>query len=117
MYLCISSAAECALALGIIVVVIPFEKLRGYLQMQTTDIEQEVRTYLTENFLFGRGEILTDEVPLLGNVIDSTGVIELIVFLQERFTIAVDDEEVTTDNLGSVKHVVAFVEEKLRRQL
>ena len=49
-----------------------------------------------------------------GNVIDSTGVIELIVFVQERFTIAVDDEEVTTDNLGSVKNVVSFVEKKLR---
>jgi acyl carrier protein len=82
--------------------------------MQTTDIEQEVRTFLTESFLFGRGEALTDDVPLLGNVIDSTGVIELIVFLQERFTITVGDEEVTTDNLGSVKNVVAFVEEKLR---
>ncbi|MFZ0294805.1 MAG: acyl carrier protein [Candidatus Sulfotelmatobacter sp.] len=82
--------------------------------MQTTDIDQEVRTFLTESFLFGRGEALTDDVPLLGNVIDSTGVIELIVFLQERFTITVGDEEVTTDNLGSVKNVVAFVERKLR---
>jgi acyl carrier protein len=81
--------------------------------MQTTDIDQEVRTFLTESFLFGRGEALTDDVPLLGNVIDSTGVIELIVFLQERFTITVGDEEVTTDNLGSVKNVVAFVERKL----
>jgi acyl carrier protein len=35
------------------------------------------------------------------------------VFVQERFTIAVDDEEVTTDNLGSVKNVVAFIEKKL----
>ncbi|MGB8580384.1 MAG: acyl carrier protein [Candidatus Sulfotelmatobacter sp.] len=82
--------------------------------MQTTDIGQEVRTFLTENFLFGRSEALTDDVPLLGNVIDSTGVIELIVFLQERFMITVGDEEVTTDNLGSVKNVVAFVEGKLR---
>lgn len=82
--------------------------------MQTTDIDQEVRTFLTESFLFDRGEALTDDVPLLGNVIDSTGVIELIVFLQERFTITVGDEEVTTDNLGSVKNVVAFVERKLR---
>jgi acyl carrier protein len=46
-------------------------------------------------------------------VIDSTGVIELVVFIQERFTISIDDEEVTTDNLGSVKNVVAFVEKKL----
>lgn len=83
------------------------------MKTQTTDIEQEIRKFLTENFLFGRSEALNDDVPLLGNVIDSTGVIELIVFVQERFTIAVDDEEVTTDNLGSVKHVVAFIEKKL----
>jgi len=57
---------------------------------------------------------LTDDVALLGNVIDSTGVIELIVFIQERFTVAVDDEEVTPDNLGTVKNVVTFVERKLR---
>jgi acyl carrier protein len=83
------------------------------METQTTDIEQEIRKFLTENFLLGRSEALNDDVPLLGNVIDSTGVIELIVFVQERFTIAVDDEEVTTDNLGSVKKVVAFIEKKL----
>lgn len=83
--------------------------------MQTTiEIGQEIRSFLTENFLFGRPEALNDDAPLLGNVIDSTGVIELIVFVQERFTIAVDDEEVTTDNLGSVKSVVAFIEKKLQ---
>jgi acyl carrier protein len=81
--------------------------------MQTTDIEQEIRTFITENFLFGRDEALTDDVPLLGNVIDSTGVIELIGFVQDRFAISVDDEEVMTDNFGSVKNVVAFVEKKL----
>ena len=82
--------------------------------MQTTDIEQEIRTFITEKFLFGRSEALTDDVPLLGNVIDSTGVIELIGFVQERFAISVEDEEVMADNFGSVKNVVAFVEKKLR---
>jgi acyl carrier protein len=82
--------------------------------MQTTDIEQEIRTFITEKFLFGRGEPLTDDVPLLGNIIDSTGVIELIVFVQERFTISVDDEEVMSENFGSLKNVVNFVEKKLR---
>jgi acyl carrier protein len=82
--------------------------------MQTADIEQEIRTFITENFLIGRSEALSDDVPLLGNVIDSTGVIELIVFVQERFTISVEDEEVMTDNFGSVKSVVAFIERKLR---
>jgi acyl carrier protein len=84
--------------------------------MQTTDIGQEIRVFLTERFLFGRDETLTDDLPLLGNVIDSQGVIELVVFVQERFNIAVDDEEVTTDNFESVKSVVTFIEEKIRRK-
>ena len=83
------------------------------MQIQTTEIEQEIRSFLTEKFLFGRSEALSDDVPLLGNVIDSQGVIELIVFVQERFNIAVDDEEVTTDNFASLKSTVAFVEMKL----
>jgi acyl carrier protein len=86
------------------------------MQIQTTEIEQEIRTFLTEKFLFGRSEMLSDDLPLLGNVIDSQGVIELIVFVQERFNIAVDDEEVTTDNFASLKSTVAFIEQKLRRK-
>lgn len=82
--------------------------------MQTTDIEQEIRSFITESFLMGGSDALNEDTPLLGNVIDSTGVIELIVFVQQRFTISVEDEEVMTDNFGSVKNVVAFVEKKLR---
>jgi len=82
--------------------------------MQTTDIEHEIRNYLTETFLFGRSDALNDDTPLLGNVIDSQGVLELIVFVQERFAIAVDDEEVTNNNFASVRSVVAFIENKRR---
>jgi acyl carrier protein len=85
--------------------------------MQTTEIGQEIRTFLTERFLFGRNEALSDDLPLLGNVIDSQGVIELVVFVQDRFSVVVDDEEVTTDNFESVKSVVTFIEEKLRRKV
>jgi acyl carrier protein len=84
------------------------------MQIQTTEIEQEIRSFLTEKFLFGRAEAVNDDLPLLGNVIDSQGVIELIVFVQERFNIVVDDEEVTTDNFASVKSTVEFIENKLR---
>jgi acyl carrier protein len=82
--------------------------------MQTTDIEHEIRRFLVDNFLFGRDEKLRDDEPLLGNVIDSTGVVELVVFLQERFDIAVEDEEVVTDNLDSLGKAVAYVERKLQ---
>ena len=84
------------------------------MQMQTTEIEQGIRSFLTEEFLFGRSETLNDDLPLLGNVIDSQGVIELVSFVQQRFNVEVADEEVTTDNFASVKSTVAFVENKLR---
>jgi acyl carrier protein len=82
--------------------------------VQTTDIEQEIRTFIADTFLLGSTETLNDDTPLLGNIIDSTGVIQLIMFVQERFAITVEDEEAMTDNFGSVKTVVAFVEKKLR---
>jgi acyl carrier protein len=83
------------------------------MQLQTTEIEQEIRNYLTEAFLFGRSETLNEETPLLGNVIDSQGVIELVSFVQQRFNIEIADEEVTPDNLATMKSVVALVEKKL----
>ncbi len=82
--------------------------------MQTTEIGNDIRKFLIEEFLFGGGQTLSDDVPLLGNVIDSQVVIELVSFVQQRFKIEVDDEEVTTDNFGSIKSVVALVEKKLR---
>lgn len=84
------------------------------MQMQTLEIEKEIRDYLTEEFLFGRSEALNNDTPLLGNVIDSQGVIELVSFVQQRFHVEVGDEEVTTANFASTKTVVAFIENKLR---
>jgi len=83
--------------------------------MQKTEIEREIRTFLVNNFLFGRADALNDDAALLGGVIDSTGVIELVMFLQEKFSITVEDEEVAVpENFDSLKNVVAFVEGKLR---
>jgi len=81
--------------------------------VHTTEIEQEIRNYLTEEFLFGRSETVNEDTALLGNVIDSQGVIELISFIQQHFNIEVEDEEVTSDNLATLKTVVALVEKKL----
>jgi acyl carrier protein len=78
------------------------------------DIGQEIRSFLVDNFLSGRNEKLSDDEQLLGNVVDSTGVVEFVVFLQERFDITVEDEEVTAENLGSVQYATTFIERKLR---
>jgi len=81
--------------------------------MQTTEIEHEIRGFVVDTFLFGRADELRDDAPLMDRVIDSHGVVELVAFLQERFGIQVEDEEVTTDNLDSVNKAVAYVARKL----
>jgi acyl carrier protein len=82
--------------------------------IETIVIEQEIRKFLTEEFLSGNDEILNEDVPLMGNVIDSQGVINLVAFLQQRFDVEVGDDEVASSNFDSLKTVVAYVEAKLR---
>jgi acyl carrier protein len=83
--------------------------------MLTPEIESEIRNFLTETFLLGRPDALRDNAILLGGVIDSTGAVELIMFLQQRFSITVEDDEVATpENFDSLKNVVSFVDRKLR---
>lgn len=85
--------------------------------MQTAEIESEIRDYIITNFLFGRKEALRDDTALFGGIIDSTGAIELVMFLQNHFNITVEDYEVgVPENFGSLKQVVAFVERKLGRK-
>jgi acyl carrier protein len=81
--------------------------------MTATDIQQEIRSFLVDTFLFGRKEDLTDDAPLLDTVIDSHGVVEFVLFLQERFNFQVEDDEVNTNNLGSVNKTAAYVAGKL----
>ena len=80
--------------------------------METATIERDVRGFLVDQFLFGRAEGLLEDGSLLGNVIDSTGVLELVGYLQDHFGIVVSDDEVVPDNLDSVKSVVAYVMRK-----
>jgi len=81
--------------------------------MQTTDIEREVRDFVVKHFLSGHAEKLRDDGSLLGDVVDSMGVLELVGYLQDRFKITVDDEEVVPANLDTVRSVAAFVAKKL----
>jgi acyl carrier protein len=82
--------------------------------LQTTEIEQEVRNFLTERFLVGSSEALNENVPLPGSVIDSQGVIDLVAFIQQRYEIELQDEEVTVDNFASVKSIAALIERKFQ---
>lgn len=80
-----------------------------------TEVETQIRTFLIDNFLFGNAQALSDDSALLGGIVDSTGTIQLVMFLQEKFGITIDDDEIAVpSNFDSVASVVALVENKLR---
>jgi len=78
----------------------------------------EVREFIVENFLFGRGETLDEDRSFFkSGVIDSTGVIELVTFLEERYKITIEDEELIPENLDSLGKVSRFLERKCNGHL
>ncbi len=84
--------------------------------MPTPDIEREVHSFVISNFLFDQSVDLEPDDSLLDKgLIDSTGVIELVDFLEERYAIKVEDDEVIPGNLDSVRNVAKYVDRKLTR--
>nr|WP_297351779.1 acyl carrier protein [uncultured Caldimonas sp.] len=79
------------------------------------DIKQQVRAYILDNFLMGaQGTSFGDADSFMEqHVLDSTGFLELITFLEETYSIKVDDEEMVPENLDSLDNVDAFVQRKL----
>ena len=80
---------------------------------RTAEIEREIRSFLVAHFLSGRADNLRDDGSLLGDVVDSLGVLDLVTFLQERFKITVEDEDVVPNNVDTINNLVTFVERKL----
>ncbi|MCS6285444.1 MAG: acyl carrier protein [Nitrospira sp.] len=77
-------------------------------------IEAKVRQYVLDKLLFGRTEVVVDGDTsfLESGIIDSTGVLELVAFLEEEFRVKVEDEDLIPANLDSVNAVTRFVERK-----
>ena len=79
-----------------------------------SETKSEIRGFIIENFLFGNADGLKDDTSFLEEgVIDSTGVLELVTFLEEDFGITVEDEELIPENLDSINNVNAYLERKL----
>ncbi|MEX0728410.1 MAG: acyl carrier protein [Planctomycetaceae bacterium] len=77
-------------------------------------IGYSIREFVIDNFLYGQGTVTDQESFLQAGLIDSTGVLELVTFLEDRFQIAIADEELVPDNLDSVERLVTFIEQKLQ---
>lgn len=74
----------------------------------------EIRSFIVSNFLYGQDDAtLTDDVSFLEKgIIDSTGVLELVSFIEEKYGFPVDDEEIIPDNFDSLNSLSTFVNKK-----
>lgn len=75
--------------------------------------KQQIRQFITTNFYVPPEAGLADDGSLLEHgIIDSTGVLEVISFLEDTFEIKVEDDELLPENLDSIDRLAAFVERK-----
>jgi acyl carrier protein len=79
-----------------------------------SETRDKIRAFIMENFLFGNDQGLNDDTSFLDEgIIDSTGILELVSFLEEEFDISVEDEEILPENLDSITNVTAYLEKKI----
>lgn len=83
--------------------------------MTQAEIREKVWAYIVENFLYMRPNLQVDpdDSLLRKGVFDSLGVMEVIGFIEETFGIAVEQEEVTEANFGTLNTIAAYVASKL----
>ena len=79
-----------------------------------TDIQKIVVDFIRENFIMGRSDVVLDpEVSLIeSGVMDSTGVLELVEFLEATYGIKIEDEELVPENLETIGNIVGFLRTK-----
>ncbi len=78
----------------------------------THSIRQRIHDYIVSNILFDNGDV-EDNASLMGEgILDSTGVLEMVLFVEESFGVTVPEDEVVPEHFDSVNALAAFVEDK-----
>lgn len=82
-----------------------------------SQVRQQVREYVLDNFLMGGGNELKDGDSFMDNhIVDSTGFLELVAFLEETFGFRIEDQEMVPENLDSLNNISRFVCARLTAQ-
>ena len=78
------------------------------------NIKDQVRSFIEDNFMMGSTAIKLAETDsfMERHIIDSTGFIELVTFLEETFSIKVEEEEMVPENLDSLERIAHYVQRK-----
>jgi acyl carrier protein len=76
-------------------------------------VQQRIRAFILENFyVTDPAELADDALLVTSGLVDSTGVLEIISFVEEEFGVCVRDDETTPDNLESIERIASFVARK-----
>ncbi|MBX6424389.1 MAG: acyl carrier protein [Variibacter sp.] len=80
-----------------------------------SEIARQIREFIADNFLFreDRADLSDTESLLEAGLIDSTGILELVAFLESHFRIRMADAEIVPENLDSVQAITAYVTRKM----
>ena len=88
--------------------------------MESAIIVQQLRSFIVENYLFGEEGSLKDADSFLETgILDSTGVLQLVGFLEENYGITFEEEEeeeLTPGNLDSINNIIAYLNRKMGRK-
>lgn len=78
------------------------------------DIKRKLKIFIRDKFLLGYGSKVPndDDSFLEKGIIDSTGVLELVDFIEETFNIKIEDEELIPDNLDSLNELTSYIKKK-----
>jgi acyl carrier protein len=85
----------------------------GITGVEGMDVLETIKAYVVENFLFGDDSRIDPDIEFLENgILDSTGVLELVGFLEEKFGIRVEDDELVPDNMNSLEKITHYISKK-----
>jgi acyl carrier protein len=85
----------------------------GFREVEGVDILETVKAYVVEKILIGDDNRIGPDTDFLENgILDSTSVLELVGFLEEKFGIRVEDDELVPENMNSLEKITIYVSKK-----
>jgi len=78
------------------------------------NLSNDIREYIIDNFLFGEPGNLSDDTSFMeGGIVDSTGILEIVGYIEEKYGITIVDAELIPENFNSINNISKFLERKL----
>lgn len=78
------------------------------------EISQQIREFIIDNFLFGESNHFDGNTDFFEKgILDSTGIIELVSFIEQTFNVSIEDEELIVDNFSSLNHITQYLQSKV----